>query len=177
MQAATPMIIFIGNPNHVWVTTRKPRKPKKKHKKKKYQPRKMLAMNSSRERSIKEAHIGDLRIFWKGLRGTVEEKIERLKTYTKHWTKTATSPMSRRKAFDATRAFDDLRSRPCTVCNDHGQHRHHIVPLSMGGFNVFENLITLCLRCHRQIEPWIADPQRDQEIAEMDAHLASICKG
>lgn len=41
----------------------------------------------------------------------------------------------------------------CTVCGDRGRkvelHAHHVVPLSRGGTNTLDNLVTLCSECHR----------------------------
>lgn len=43
----------------------------------------------------------------------------------------------------------------CTKCkiNFKNLHVHHIIPKRKGGADCLENLITLCEKCHRVIEP------------------------
>jgi hypothetical protein len=38
---------------------------------------------------------------------------------------------------------------PCFCCQKPAQHRHHIIPLSMGGNNSSSNQVMLCKACHR----------------------------
>lgn len=42
-----------------------------------------------------------------------------------------------------------LRDRGlCCNCGQHGDHTHHIVPLSVGGQDVLSNVVTICSDCH-----------------------------
>ena len=41
----------------------------------------------------------------------------------------------------------------CVCCGDDAKHVHHIVPLSHGGDNSHDNMISLCAECHRQFHP------------------------
>jgi len=40
-------------------------------------------------------------------------------------------------------------------CSRSEFHTHHIIPLSEGGDNAFENLVCLCEKCHKKIHPGI----------------------
>lgn len=46
---------------------------------------------------------------------------------------------------------DSYRCRNCGSVVD--LNVHHIVPLSQGGTNHLDNLVTLCLRCHSGVHP------------------------
>ncbi len=57
------------------------------------------------------------------------------------------------------RAYRRLRKlalrRDAFICQDCASQRnrlecHHLTPLCMGGTNVLDNLLTLCVRCHRK---------------------------
>jgi hypothetical protein len=39
----------------------------------------------------------------------------------------------------------------CVNCGDEAQHKHHVVPRSLGGLDVESNLVWLCLECHGKI--------------------------
>lgn len=40
----------------------------------------------------------------------------------------------------------------CWVCrNETSDHRHHVIPLKAGGRNRRDNLVNLCVRCHRDV--------------------------
>ena len=39
----------------------------------------------------------------------------------------------------------------CELCGDHAIDAHHIIPLEEGGPNTLDNLICVCISCHRQI--------------------------
>lgn len=42
----------------------------------------------------------------------------------------------------------------CQVCGkEHSGQVHHVIPRSQGGTNDFDNLITLCGKCHMLISP------------------------
>ncbi|MBI4298456.1 MAG: HNH endonuclease [Chloroflexi bacterium] len=47
----------------------------------------------------------------------------------------------------------------CTQCgaSDVELHVHHVVPLSQGGSNDLDNLVTLCASCHSEIHPRMGD--------------------
>ena len=52
----------------------------------------------------------------------------------------------------------------CTSCGDEEMlHIHHITPLSSGGTNDIENLITLCGNCHQLEHPHIIPVDFKQE--------------
>lgn len=46
--------------------------------------------------------------------------------------------------------FDRAHGR-CEVCAGRAQHAHHLVPRSAGGLDVAQNLLAVCLVCHRRI--------------------------
>lgn len=61
------------------------------------------------------------------------------------------------------RELKDRREVKCKMCgressrNDRDLQVHHIVPLTAGGSNHFDNLMLLCHRCHRRVESYTTD--------------------
>lgn len=55
----------------------------------------------------------------------------------------------------------------CTRCGANGEKReietHHIIPVRKGGTHSLDNVITLCLKCHLEIEP--RDKKHDSDYA------------
>ena len=49
---------------------------------------------------------------------------------------------------------------PCWICGNTAKHRHHVIPLSGGGRNRKDNLLPLCVLCHRGVH---GGRQRGQE--------------
>ncbi|RLG19529.1 hypothetical protein DRN74_06725 [Candidatus Micrarchaeota archaeon] len=49
-------------------------------------------------------------------------------------------------------ARDGYRCQQCGATNVR-LHAHHIIPLSQGGTNTLDNLITLCEECHAKYHP------------------------
>lgn len=48
----------------------------------------------------------------------------------------------------------------CNVCGKEQSYcKHHIVPLSRGGTNGDDNLIDICLTCHRAVHPFMKEEQ------------------
>ncbi|MHA1169151.1 MAG: HNH endonuclease [Candidatus Ranarchaeia archaeon] len=65
--------------------------------------------------------------------------------------------------------------RKCAGCgrSDVPLHVHHIVPLSKGGSNTEDNLITLCSMCHNSIH---REKEHYSEYAPMDScYYCSNC--
>jgi len=44
----------------------------------------------------------------------------------------------------------------CRNCINPAQRVHHIVPLSKGGYNIMNNLVSLCKRCHAACHPHLS---------------------
>lgn len=67
--------------------------------------------------------------------------------------------------------WDEIRAevleRDSQSCRECGRtnllHIHHLVPLSKGGTNDIENLITLCGNCHQVEHPHIISTDFDRE--------------
>ena len=47
-------------------------------------------------------------------------------------------------------------------------HAHHIVPISEGGSNTLENLITLCSDCHKERHSKIGRIKRQHKVLVVD---------
>ena len=69
-----------------------------------------------------------------------KNKIDRTFYHTPEWKKVRIKTLAR----------DDFR---CVKCGDENAqlHVHHIKPVAKGGTDELDNLMTLCLKCHRKI--------------------------
>jgi len=59
-----------------------------------------------------------------------------------------------RRAFDVDKFFlYPLTGKRCYVCNKRANHRHHVIPISVGGKNGRNNIVPLCDPCHSVVHP------------------------
>ncbi len=60
-------------------------------------------------------------------------------------------PNTTRKHFQKEKSKGRFRLKDwCWVCDRPAAHRHHIIPLRVGGRNRRDNLVPLCVSCHRE---------------------------
>ena len=56
------------------------------------------------------------------------------------------------KGYPSVRAYlADKQENRCAVCGGPMEHIHHIVPRHLGGSNTVDNLIGLCMNCHKKV--------------------------
>ena len=56
------------------------------------------------------------------------------------------------KGYPSIRAYlADKQENRCAVCGGPMEHIHHIVPRHLGGSNTVDNLIGLCMNCHKKV--------------------------
>ena len=61
-----------------------------------------------------------------------------------------------RTSFDRMRKIFVIKGHRCYCCQFYAQVRHHVIPLSRGGRNKYNNIVPLCKSCHAKIHPWLA---------------------
>lgn len=77
-------------------------------------------------------------------------------SYKKYKFKHGKSLAERRASFESQKRFLKFFKKKCFVCQQKGQHRHHIILLKNGGRNNKRNIVTLCRLHHSAIHPWMS---------------------
>lgn len=73
----------------------------------------------------------------------------------------------RRGKFESNRRLLRFFKRPCYVCRNKSECRHHIVSLKQGGWqSAKRNIVALCNQCHAKIHPWLAKAPQDHLTEE-----------
>lgn len=52
------------------------------------------------------------------------------------------------------------RDSKCFTCGRKAQERHHVILIKNGGTNQGGNIVSLCLKCHNLLHPWMKDDRR-----------------
>ena len=95
-----------------------------------------------------------LEFFWarfpEGAAVSAEEKVRLLRTYAGMVFRFRTKPVVHKRIREHfNRNFrDEQDDRPCFVCGNRFNHRHHIIQIQHGGRNRKRNLVLLCRECH-----------------------------
>lgn len=64
----------------------------------------------------------------------------------------------------AWKILPNVSQRPCLVCLQPADQRHHVIQLQHGGLNVAANIVPICEPCHEWVHPWMAERrQQNQE--------------
>lgn len=111
----------------------------------------------------------DLQSFWENFGGkenygkgfTEEEKLQWLKDYSKKrfFFRTRSRERMRRKFNKPFKRFTKIFDKPCFVCSQPTDHRHHIIALVNGGDNRKINMVGLCKFHHTKVHPWLSNSE------------------
>jgi 5-methylcytosine-specific restriction endonuclease McrA len=102
--------------------------------------------------------------FWDQFRGAVDAstRIRLLCKWAERDERSVNDPRAiseKREWFDeAVRSlpeFQNILRRPCAVCRERADVRHHVIQLQLGGTNSLHNVVPLCHACHHQVHPWM----------------------